>query len=65
MAVHPLHSSFVESDVARKVTSLDNPGQYSTLPTILQEYLRIAESRINNINTLVLQRLNTDNPQVR
>lgn len=60
-----VHSSTVELEVARKVTSLDNPGQYSTLPTILQEYLRIAESRIDTMNTLVLQRLNTDDPQVK
>lgn len=61
-----VYTAGLELGLARKVVAIEGGDKdYPSLHAMLRAYITTAESSIDTLNTLVLQRLNTDDPQVR
>ncbi|KAI0765841.1 hypothetical protein BC629DRAFT_1596625, partial [Irpex lacteus] len=60
----PIYTKGFTLDFIHKAVAADKTGEYKQLKDKLREYLRRAEAYIESTNRLVLQRLNTDDPNV-
>lgn len=60
----PIYTKDLAIERIQEAVALDKSGEYKQLKKKLREYLRRAEACIESTNRLVLQRLNTDDPNV-